>query len=210
MNHGADDEFKELSRPVLLLAITGQSAAFVVIGVILWHISGRELADLVSFDAHEMIAGVAVGLFLIGSAWLSFRMFPDLADRLIRMQGSTYSFLREPLAPLSIVWVSICVGVGEELLFRGGLQTIVQDYTTPIVAILASSVPFTLMHMAKPLVSLLLFAISVFFGIVYWLTGSLILVIIAHALYDVFAVAYLQRELHRIGFFSGKATKKHP
>lgn len=62
------------------------------------------------------------------------------------------------------------------------------------------------MHLSKPVIGLILFAIGVVFGAIYWLTGSLLIVIVGHTLYDVFALWYLQRELHRMGFFNPPGT----
>ena len=61
-----------------------------------------------------------------------------------------------------------------------------------------------MVHFAKPLVAAIIFVIGVVFGCVYWITDSLLAVMVGHALYDVFALWYVQKEMHRLDVFSGK------
>lgn len=43
--------------------------------------------------------------------------------------------------------------------------------------------------------------IGIIFGVVYWQTGNLLTAIIAHVPYDIWALRYLNREMHRLGLF---------
>ena len=187
-------------RQVFLLT-GGQTIAFIVLGLALWIWSGREMADFVTFDFRQLAIGIGLSVALIASGAVLFFGFPELSDRLVRLQGYTYAFLKKKLSPNGVIFVSICAGVGEEALFRGGLQTLLTDHIGVFLGIAVSSAIFALIHMAKPVVAAIIFLIGVTFGVVYWYTESLFAVMLAHALYDIFAIAHLQNRLHIIGFF---------
>ena len=92
------------------------------------------------------------------------------------------------LNPIGIVVIGIAAGLGEEWLFRGVLQ--------PLVGLPVASVLFGLAHMGGR--SMLAFAIwaaamGVALGGLANATGGLIAPIVAHGLYDMFALAQLRR-----------------
>ncbi|WP_379550330.1 CPBP family intramembrane glutamic endopeptidase [Qipengyuania sp. DGS5-3] len=191
----------DLTTRQLLTITTLQTVVMVAIGAGIWQFSQRPLGQFVSLDIPQTAYGVLLGVVLSVIGWACFTNMRDLTDKLVRMQGDTYFFLKEKLSPNAIIWISICAGVGEEALFRAGLQTILTDYLGPVAAIAIASLLFTLVHMAKPVISLILFAIGTLFGIIYWYTDSLLIVIIGHAVYDIFALSYLQKRLHELKFF---------
>ena len=103
--------------------------------------------------------------------------------------------------------VSLGAGIGEEALFRGGVQTLAGEYMPAPLAVLVASALFAFVHMAKPPIAAIIFSIGVLFGTIYWQTGSLLMVMIGHALYDVFAIWYLQKEMHRLGVVTPAAME---
>lgn len=191
----------DIPVPKLLVFIGIQAFAFAAIGGAIWVASGRTRDDFVSFAAWEAGYGIALALALIalsaGLAWA----FPGYARWLVRTQARNYSFLKQRIGLGAILFISLCAGLGEEALFRGGLQTLLGDHFSVPIAIALSSGLFALIHFAKPLNSALIFAIGCLFGGVYWATGSLLTVIVAHAVYDVYALWALQEALHRMGIF---------
>lgn len=192
---------KELSQRALLLITTLQTFGFVALGCAMWVCSDRMLGDLISVSLNQMFIGLAFAAALVGVAATAFIGKPEWTDWLVRAQGKNFSFLKDRLLAMPIVWISICAGVGEEVLFRAGLQTLLGDYLSAPIAIGLSSALFAAIHLAKPAVAILLFMIGVMFGVVYDYSGSLLAVIITHSLYDVFALAYVQHRLHKIGYF---------
>ena len=186
-----------LRKVVALLAL--QAVGMGAIGALLWRLSGREQAGFVSLSALQALQGLALGLALIAVAYALFRALPRISERLVRMQADTYAFLGPRLGWPAIVAISICAGAGEEALFRGGLQTLLGDYVGVPLAIALSSAMFALIHCGKPAITALLLVIGAIFGIVFWLTGSLLAVMVGHALYDIWALRYLHREFVRLG-----------
>lgn len=194
---------EKADRPIPLGKIVAlillQGAFFTAIGAGLWHWSGRELAAFVTFDPKEVLWGIGFGLVLIAMAATLFHGFPRISDRLVRLQADSYAFFGPRLGWGAIVAISFAAGVGEEALLRGGLQTLLADYLGPVGAIAVASAAFAALHLAKPLITALLLVIGVMFGVVYWQTGSLLTVMIAHALYDIWALRYLHRAFVRLG-----------
>lgn len=186
-----------LSTAIGLLAV--QCIVMIAVGLLLWHWSGRELAAFMTLSGPQALQGLALGLVMIAIGFALFRGFPRIGESLVRMQAETYSFLGPKLGMPAIVLISLCAGVSEEALFRGGLQTFLGDHVGAPVAIALSSAVFAAIHLGKPVITMLLLVIGAIFGVVYWLTESLLAVMIGHALYDVWALKYLHGEFVRLG-----------
>mgnify|MGYP000100173712 CR=1 FL=1 len=185
-----------------------QTAGFVAAGLGLWIWSGRSASAFVSFGWHEFALGLALAGALIAIAAATFFGLPKLSEYLVRAQAPNLAFLERPLPFWAVVWISLGAGVGEEALFRGGVQTLAGDYLGVPLAIAFASALFAVVHFAKPLVAAIIFAIGVLFGCIYWLSDSLLAVMIGHALYDVFALWYVQKEMHRLAVFEPKTESE--
>lgn len=200
---GQEPELTAARRPLstgkLAVALCLQFGVFALIGLTLWYWSGRPLADFVRLSPDAILLGLTLGGALIAAAYLGFKIFPRISERFVRMQSKTYGFLGDRLSLPMIVLISIGAGVGEEALFRGGLQTLLIDYLGPLAGILIASALFAVVHLSKPPIMGIIFAIGLLFGTIYYATGSLVLVMIAHAVYDVFALHYLMKEMRRLG-----------
>ena len=103
------------------------------------------------------------------------------------------------LSPMEMIAISLCAGIGEELLFRGWLMYWLADtyesMTTAtgwafdptagmFAALLVSSIFFGLVHPISKLYIILAAVMGLYFGgLVIW-TGNLLVPITAHAAYD--------------------------
>ncbi|MEE8388993.1 MAG: CPBP family intramembrane glutamic endopeptidase [Acidiferrobacterales bacterium] len=99
--------------------------------------------------------------------------------------------LRTPFGPsilalsaTDIVLLSLAAGIGEELFFRGLLQSFVGVWGAAII--------FGLLHALTPAYFVMATAIGVWFGLLYEYSGNLLVPILSHATYDIFAL-YLLR-----------------
>jgi len=187
-----------------------QAACFTAFGVALWALSDRLPSEFVTFRMDEVGAGLGLALALIGTSLVLARLFPRYVEWLVRSQARNYPFLKDGISIPAIIFISICAGVGEEALFRGGLQTLLGDYLPLPAALILASALFALIHFAQPLNSALIFIIGCLFGMVYWSTASLLTVIIAHAVYDVYALWALQKAMHEFGVFDDAPTPDLP
>lgn len=203
---------KELSGPPvppiakILVLLAVQALAMVAIGLGLWQLSRRPLTGFVTFSAQEASWGLALGLGLIILAFALFRGLPRIGEALVRLQADAYGVIGTRIGLPAVIFIAICAGVGEEALFRGGLQTLLGDLIGAPAAILVSSTAFAGAHLAKPVITLLVLLVGAIFGAVFWYTDSLLTVMVGHALYDVWALRYLLREFERLGLDRGQAA----
>ena len=194
-----------ISHGKFLAIVTVQALAFIVLGLALWRWTGRSEADFVRFDLGAVVLGLSLCAGLLACLLAMYRFLPRFADRLVWLQKDTYKVFARPFGPLGIVWISICAGIGEEALIRGGLQTALLDHLGVVPAIVLSALVFTVLHLAKPLVAAILFGIGLAFGIAYHLSGSLLAMMIAHVGYDIVAVALLQKRMQQLRVFEAES-----
>jgi membrane protease YdiL (CAAX protease family) len=90
--------------------------------------------------------------------------------------------------------VAILAGVGEELLFRGAIQSVLGNWTTPVIGLVITSLLFGLAHALSKLYFLFAVAVGAFLG---WMTlkySDLVAPMVAHGVYDFLALVYLSRQ----------------
>lgn len=101
------------------------------------------------------------------------------------------------LRPPELIMVSLCAGIGEELLFRGWLMYWIADSLERLgltggndvplsiwIALVISSLVFGLFHPITKLYIFLAALMGLYFGGLLLLTGNLLVPIAAHATYD--------------------------
>lgn len=98
-----------------------------------------------------------------------------------------------------LIALSVLAGVGEELLFRGALQGGLAWHLNDGVAIGAAAVLFGLVHYLSFTYFVIATGLGLALGIVYWLTDSLLLVMVWHGVYDMIALYSLRRYPHWFG-----------
>jgi membrane protease YdiL (CAAX protease family) len=94
--------------------------------------------------------------------------------------------------------VALLAGVGEELLFRGVLQTKLGYWTTPAIGLVSASLLFGLAHALSKTYFAFAVAVGAYLG---WLANyyhDLTAPIVAHALYDFLALIYLWRSAREV------------
>lgn len=131
-------------------------------------------------------------------------MFSVSASPLLRMNSiqSLLSMLHNLFKNFTwpqIIVVSLLAGVGEEILIRGGLQSILVGLTSPFVGMLLASLIFGVMHFLSKIYVLITFVIGFVFALVFYLTDSMLLVMVAHTVYDIFAFAMIVKFPHMLG-----------
>src|SRR6186997_281841 len=89
---------------------------------------------------------------------------------------------------LNLVLVAVFAGVGEELLFRGVLQRLfIKLFKNPWAGIIVTAFIFSAIHI-QFYGFIPRFILGILLGLLYWYSGSIWPAIIAHFVYDAFAV----------------------
>lgn len=194
------DQTLPLPSRKIAAALTAQALVFVVAGAAMWVFAGNDLAEFVDLGWLPVGQGVLLGLALIAVVGATFKAFPRFLEHTVHLQSKMAVLFSERTGWREYVIIALCAGIGEEAIFRGGLMTLLDGYTGPAAAIFLSSLVFALFHLAKPLIGAIILVVGVIMGLVYWWTGSLLTVMIGHALYDVWALRRLHLEFIRLGY----------
>ena len=182
----------------LVKAMLVQAILLSAAGLSIWWGQGRPVAQFVTIGFDDLIIGIASAAAMIGLMQTILWMFPRMMawasdqQKFLFASGRAYSWPQ-------ILLISLAAGIGEEAFFRGGLQTWLADLFTIWPAILLVSVAFTALHFGRPGVLAFVFLYSIGFGLLIAITHSLLACMITHALFDVWAIAVVQRELERQG-----------
>jgi membrane protease YdiL (CAAX protease family) len=171
--------------------------AIALIAIILAWLFGVPLRDQMPEDWASLAVAVSRGFiatvpmllvfwWLVHSDWPTLRELRHQVDRLI---GEMF-----PAASAGqLALVAALAGVGEELLFRGVLQTVLIWWTPPIVGVIFASLIFGLAHALSKVYFLLATLIGLFLGALTWYFDDLVAPVVAHGVYDFVALVYLCR-----------------
>lgn len=89
-----------------------------------------------------------------------------------------------------LLLISMVAGVGEEMLFRGVLQTSLDSLLGHPTGLLIAAFLFGIAHLLTPLYALIAGLAGFYLGLLYIWSGNLLVPIIVHGLYDFFALWY--------------------
>ncbi len=143
-------------------------------------------------NQNEILFGIflCLPLFLI-----NYLLFGPLSHKIPALK-MCYEFKDKVVRPLaeslnykSSLFIAACAAIGEELFFRGFIQT--------ELGILSASLLFSLLHFGPAakryaLIAFLYFLIGIYFGVIVRLYSSLWIAIITHAFYDYIALIYMK------------------
>ncbi|GMH87871.1 hypothetical protein TrVE_jg6829 [Triparma verrucosa] len=132
-----------------------------------------------------------LGAFVLLTSSLESK-FPALRQVAMATESTILSLLGSKRRLLQSVFfgclLGAVAGLGEELLFRGCIQSSLSLYVPPSVSLALTSALFGLGHAITPLYAAISFIASLYFGWIFNSTGDLMIPIIAHGLYDAVAV----------------------
>ena len=146
-----------------------------------------------AWSLEAVALGVALAAILLLAIDLSRRALPkvweELDDHAVRLFAQ---------APFKLTWtmvvsLSLVAGVFEEIVFRGVLQTWLETHMSLWSAIFVQAAIFAALHpISKAYVAYVLL-IGIVLGWVFAASGNLLIVMVAHFLYDVYALGRLKR-----------------
>lgn len=146
-------------------------------------------------DAHiERLNAVAIGTLLAIVTFLLFAVIYRFGGRFAQaLLNDTHrvSGIFSGYSLVHIACVAALAGVGEELLFRGFLQTWLGNHFAITWAILVASIIFGLLHYLSHAYFISVTLMSAAFGVAYYVTDSLLMVMVWHGVYDFIALLVL-------------------
>ena len=151
------------------------------LGMVLLEITDTPWQLLAGSAAVDIFRGVFWGFSTFGGIIILTRM---PVSESLRETCRELLPLFENMAIWQIVMISLGAGISEEIMFRGFLQQWLAGFYSIELAITIASVVFGLLHFLTFSYFLLTTFLGAAMGIAYYLTGSLLLVITWHAVYD--------------------------
>ena len=195
----------------MAVAVEGGLALTAVVFAWLFHVSLREqiaplgmpLAAAVARGLLATLPMLLVFWFLVNSKWPLMRQLTEQVEWMVREMfpgGSVPQF----------AMVAALAGVGEELLFRGVLQTKLGEWTTPLVGLLLASLIFGLAHALSRMYFAFAVVVGAYLGWMAIHYNDLVAPMVAHGLYDFLALVYLSRNaLTRVPEGQSDTTAPH-
>jgi uncharacterized protein len=171
----------------LALALLGWLVAWVAgvpLVALVWPV--RNLAAAVAYGVLATIPLMPLLAAMLLCYWRPIAWLRRLVTRFVRQL-----FGRARLWQLALV--SLAAGIGEEVLFRGALQSIAVDFTTPMLGIAIASVLFGAVHAASWSYFWLATLVGAYLGLLAEWRGEILSAAIAHALYDFVALTCIAR-----------------
>lgn len=189
------------------LSLISAQSLLVVIAIIaanILNVPNNGLGDgfLINIESLKLGVSATMPLFVLAFV-LDFveKKVPALQDVSKATQRSVLALLGGAWKPLIAIGVSILLGVaaglGEEMLFRGVLQSELGNRFGDIAALTSSSVIFGALHAVTPLYALLASLASLYFGELYLQSHNLAVPIVCHGLYDVGALFAAHIQVNR-------------
>jgi membrane protease YdiL (CAAX protease family) len=198
---------ESLSRADRTVALTllfelGLGGAALVIGLAVGFspaigLEGTPRAQLVGMG-WGVVGTLPLLAALVVLDWIPWRAIEGVRDvasqMLLQMFGGARAW--------QLALVALAAGTGEELLFRGLIQTGLANLVGPPYGwwggLVAAAVIFGCCHWLSGTYAVLAALAGLYFGGLLLLTGSLWTPIVAHALYDYVAMIYLIRSQPRV------------
>ena len=140
-----------------------------------------------------IVAAVFLAVTIHAAIVLLFRFFPFPKEAF--RHGYNFSFIPSlPLKWLAVIVSATSAGICEETGFRGYMQRPIEQRHGAPIAILVSSLFFTLLHLNKTWATLgmvpIVFLAGLLLGLLAWSAGSLIPGMIGHVMMDIGLFAY--------------------
>jgi membrane protease YdiL (CAAX protease family) len=165
------------------------------LGLLIAWLVGISLKKTLALTPVSLVRGVVAAGPMMG---LLLGCYRSRWQPLVRLRQQVELVVRDLFAGCrwyDLALVSLAAGVGEEILFRGALQTWAINWTNPWIGVALVSLLFGLAHALSVTYFVVATVIGVYFGWLAHTFGDLVAPVVAHAAYDFFALMYIQRRV---------------
>ena len=173
-------------------------ATLAVVALLIAHWTEIPLGSQLVFSAEVVWRGVFIGITMIAVGFGLLQLLPWAP--IVQLRRQVEAIVLEIFGETSwpeLALISLAAGIGEELLFRGALQSWIGSHTGPLVAVIVVSALFGAAHALSNAYFVAATLIGLLFG---WMTeyyGDLLAPIIAHSIYDFVALLLIRRNAKR-------------
>jgi len=163
-----------------------------LLSILTFFVMGR-LWQRAEWNGRNILLGIASALLLWGVFWIGNHIlifisdiFPELplqrAENINSVYANRGALSRYVVAAL----LFFPIGFGEEVFWRGFVQSSLQNKIKPLYAWLLATFLYMAVHIAtgNPILLIAALVCGLFWGWMYWKTGSLVPVLISHMLWD--------------------------
>lgn len=155
---------------------------------------------LISGLLYGLLAAIPILVLIEGVRRLPWEPVRELE----RLTDDSLIKLLLRLRPGELIVISVCAGIGEELLFRGwmlpwlvGGPVLEAGRFELVVGVIASSIAFGLMHPITKLYVVIAAVMGLYFAVLMIWSGNLLVPIVAHATYDAVQLIMTARQSDR-------------
>lgn len=206
-------------RSFLLLSVALELGLGVV-ALVLGGIFGPDPRDVVPQlgEIGQLARGLGWGLLAALPMLVAIQLLERLPIEPVRkLQKETEERLVALMAAYTLPElgvISLCAGVGEEMLFRGWLMMSLAgpapEWQTPtlVLAVVISSIAFGLAHPITPAYVVVTGVIGVYLALLLVWTGNLLVPVTAHAFYDFVQLVFITRGARRDKEISGRGSRQ--
>ena len=199
MHEGTNSPARKTAMMVAFEGGLGLLTLFVIAALDWWRIlKVSALCPNLVQCCYVVIAAVASALPLVGAAILLERF---RCASILRLRHRVYQMVVPLFMDLSITQlalVSLAAGFGEELFFRGLLQSGTADlFSSPIgswIGVILASLLFGAAHWITRTYALLATLVGFYLGVIFLISGNLLIPILSHSFYDFVILVYLVKK----------------
>jgi membrane protease YdiL (CAAX protease family) len=195
------------SRRSLTVAAIGFEAALAAAAWAWAAAADLALGPLLRPAPWQLVAGCVGTLPLLAMLRVALLSRRPWWERLRRLVDETLGDWTRAASWGELAALAVAAGFGEELLFRGVAQPLVQRWAGTAVALVAVSLVFGALHAVSCMYFLLATLVGAYLGALAIACDSLWPAILAHALYDFAALVALRRRAGRLAAADGEPSR---
>lgn len=188
-NHDDDHDVPDQGR-IVTAAILFEGA-LAPAALLLGWLLGRPPLIGFGWSFRDVVLGVLAALPMYAVFQLLIRWPIGPLERIKRFFDDELTPLLGSRTAFDYALIAAAAGVGEELLFRGVLQSAFIDWLGTWEGLAAASLLFGLLHPISPAYVVVAALLGAYLGAVQLWSGNLLVVMIAHAVYDYLALRAL-------------------
>jgi membrane protease YdiL (CAAX protease family) len=163
----------------------GVGGAAILAGSLTWALHRKALTPLLRIEPRGILAGLAAGVAMTAATYALYPLFVTIAPAVASSTSELYLLFNGGWAPLRLGLLPLVI-LGEELVWRGLVQTVVERRAGRVSGALIAAAVYAAAHLpaATPLLALVALCCGLYWGALRAATGSLAAPLIAHLVWD--------------------------